>query len=105
MAGLQDIAPTVEKRCVTRAVTAPIRADAAAASQPAWPPPMTMTSKLSRSVRMGGLLSQRRGSRERKLGERLFHVKQGGGWRQFFENNPMHSRDGVFPAIVSRETS
>ena len=30
---------------VTSAVRAPIRAAAAAASQPAWPPPMTMTSK------------------------------------------------------------
>ena len=44
MAGLQDIAPMVEKRCVTNAVLAPMRPDAAAASQPAWPPPMTMTS-------------------------------------------------------------
>jgi uncharacterized heparinase superfamily protein len=47
MAGLHDMAPTVEKRCVTRAVVAPIRAAAAAASQPAWPPPITMTSKKS----------------------------------------------------------
>ena len=44
MAGLQDIAPTVAKRWVTSAVLAPIRAAALAASQPAWPPPMTMTS-------------------------------------------------------------
>ena len=35
----------VSRRCVTRAVRAPVRADAAAASQPAWPPPTTMTSK------------------------------------------------------------
>src|SRR3954452_20823198 len=76
MAGLQDIAPTVEKRCVTRAVAAPIRAAAEAASQPAWPPPITMTSKLSRSVRMDGLLTQRRGRREWKLGRRLFHMKR-----------------------------
>ena len=31
-------------RCVTRAVRAPMRAAAAAASQPAWPPPTTITS-------------------------------------------------------------
>ena len=45
MAGLQDISPMVSKRCVTSAVRAPMRAAAAAASQPAWPPPTTMTSK------------------------------------------------------------
>ena len=45
IAGLQDIAPMVAKRWVTSAVRAPMRAAAAAASQPAWPPPMTMTSK------------------------------------------------------------
>jgi hypothetical protein len=35
----------VAKRWVTKAVFAPIRAAALAASQPAWPPPITMTSK------------------------------------------------------------
>ena len=35
MAGLQDIAPMVANRWVTNAVIAPIRAAAAAASQPA----------------------------------------------------------------------
>src|SRR5213595_1727659 len=44
MAGLQLIAPTVAKRWVTSAVAAPMRAAAVAASQPAWPPPITMTS-------------------------------------------------------------
>src|SRR5882724_3181296 len=44
IAGLQDIAPMVAKRCVTSAVVAPVRAAALAASQPAWPPPITMTS-------------------------------------------------------------
>src|SRR5882672_8547637 len=39
------MAPTVANRCVTNAVRAPIRAAADAASQPACPPPMTMTSK------------------------------------------------------------
>ena len=34
----------VAKRWVTSAVWAPIRAAAVAASQPAWPPPITMTS-------------------------------------------------------------
>jgi hypothetical protein len=34
----------VANRWVTSAVLAPIRAAAVAASQPAWPPPMTMTS-------------------------------------------------------------
>ncbi len=45
MEGLQDIAPMVAKRWVTSAVRAPMRAAALAASQPAWPPPTTITSK------------------------------------------------------------
>jgi hypothetical protein len=57
MAGLQDIAPMVAKRCVMRAVLAPIRAAALAASQPAWPPPMTMTSKDVNASRMLDLLA------------------------------------------------
>src|SRR5690606_22228093 len=44
MAGLHDIAPIVSRRWVTKAVRAPIRAAAAAASHPACPPPTTMTS-------------------------------------------------------------
>ena len=44
IAGLQDISPIVAARWVTRAVLAPRRAEAAAASVPAWPPPTTMTS-------------------------------------------------------------
>ncbi len=40
------MAPTVEKACVTKTVRAPMRAAAAAASQPAWPPPTTSTSYL-----------------------------------------------------------
>src|SRR5437660_11326175 len=39
------MAPTVANRCVIRAVRAPIREAAAAASQPACPPPITITSK------------------------------------------------------------
>src|SRR4051794_17979487 len=101
MAGLQDMAPTVEKRCVTRAVAAPIRAEAEAASQPAWPPPITMTSKLSRSVRMGGLLTHRQGSRKRKLERHLFHVKGcKADPRSFRENNPMHSRVALGNVVV-----
>ena len=44
MAGLQDISPIVAILWVSSRVRAPTRAAAAAASQPAWPPPMTMTS-------------------------------------------------------------
>ena len=50
MAGLQDMAPIVFKRCVISAVDAPIRAAAAQASQPAWPPPTTITSKKELSL-------------------------------------------------------
>ena len=44
MAGLQLICPILFISIVTRQVFAPIRAAAAAASQPACPPPMTITS-------------------------------------------------------------
>jgi len=44
MAGLQLISPMVSSFWVSRTVRAPARAEAAAASQPAWPPPMTTTS-------------------------------------------------------------
>ena len=44
MAGLQLIAPTVSMLWVSSSVRAPARADASAASVPAWPPPITMTS-------------------------------------------------------------
>src|SRR4051812_29442547 len=81
MAGLQDMAPTVAKLWVTSAVFAPIRAAALAASQPAWPPPITMTSnELEREI-MARLLSRSQNSRKREVGGRpeetdLFHVKQ-----------------------------
>ena len=42
--GLQLISPTDSRRWVTRIVSAPARADAAAASQPACPPPIIITS-------------------------------------------------------------
>ena len=41
----------VANLCVTSAVRAPMRAAAAAASQPAWPPPTTMTSKVASLMR------------------------------------------------------
>ncbi len=44
MAGLQLIAPTVSTLWVSSRVRAPARAAASAASVPAWPPPITMTS-------------------------------------------------------------
>ena len=43
--GLQLIWPKVSSECVSSKVDTPMRADASAASVPAWPPPMTMTSK------------------------------------------------------------
>ena len=46
MAGLQDITPIDWGSWVSSAVRAPMRAEAAAASQPACPPPTTITSKL-----------------------------------------------------------
>ena len=44
MAGLQLIAPMVSMLCVSSSVRAPARAAASAASVPAWPPPITITS-------------------------------------------------------------
>ena len=41
---LQDISPNVSNLWVSSKVLAPKRAEAAAASQPAWPPPITITS-------------------------------------------------------------
>ena len=45
MDGLQLICPSVSMLCVSSKVAQPTRADASAASVPAWPPPITMTSK------------------------------------------------------------
>ena len=44
MDGLHDNSPSVDAFCVSRSVRAPVRADAVAASDPAWPPPITITS-------------------------------------------------------------
>src|SRR5947209_16675182 len=52
IAGLQDMAPMVANRCVISAVCAPIRAAAAAASQPAWPPPITITSNFALTAQL-----------------------------------------------------
>jgi hypothetical protein len=50
--GLQDSCPILAILCVTISARAPTRAAAAAASQPAWPPPTTMTShRLSDATR------------------------------------------------------
>src|ERR1700704_4898665 len=69
MAGLQDIAPMVAKRWVTKAVFAPIRAAALAASQPAWPAPITMTSKKSAREIMPRLLSRSWKTRKEEIAE------------------------------------
>src|SRR3954465_15940505 len=80
----------VAKRWVTSAVFALMRAAAAAASQPAWPPPITMTSRDSLGImaRTSIPLPPRLKARswkphrfvacETTTGERnrLFHVKQ-----------------------------
>ena len=50
MAGLQDISPRVSILWVSSRVRAPVRADAAAASHPAWPPPITMTSQSDKTL-------------------------------------------------------
>ena len=44
IAGLHDICATVCRFCVMSSVRRPIRAAIRAASQPAWPPPTTITS-------------------------------------------------------------
>src|SRR5207253_543897 len=74
IAGLQDIAPMVANRCVTSAVLPPIRAAAAAASQPACPPPITMTSNfvLTAELLPEGARANKAASRP---GREMFHVK------------------------------
>ena len=44
IAGLQLIWPSVSMLCVSSSVRRPMRAAASAASVPAWPPPITITS-------------------------------------------------------------
>ena len=99
MAGLHDISPMVSTLWVTSATLAPMRAAAAAASTPAWPPPMTMTSNafMGRYVSyFSGFASKRdRGmvainvSREtsRRLNQKnVFHVKH---WGRLFTNTEL----------------
>ena len=45
MAGLQDMAPMVSALMTQTSVRQPMRAAASAASQPAWPAPITAMSK------------------------------------------------------------
>jgi hypothetical protein len=66
----------VANRCVTKAVLAPIRAAALAASQPAWPPPMTMTSNDVGVEIMADFYPQTITSGSRILVSGVFHVKQ-----------------------------
>ena len=100
IAGLQDMAPIVAKRWVTSAVLAPMRAAAAAASQPAWPPPMTMTSKeVMAGVVMARLLSRSSGENP-EASENL----------EFCRTRPVsretaRARVGTARRTVSRETS
>ncbi len=66
IAGLHDIAPMVSSLWVSSSVRAPIRALAAAASQPAWPAPMITTSKLGSRLVMAAVV----GSRDRPVNGR-----------------------------------
>src|SRR5437763_15781783 len=50
-AGLQDIWPMRSRFSVTSAVSQPMRAAADAASQPACPAPITITSKVSSNIK------------------------------------------------------
>src|SRR5882757_6250017 len=115
----------VAKRWVTSAVLAPRRADAAAASQPAWPPPITMTSNESRVVSMTRTSIARsqkpedvsrettkrrfqcrpaiwRGDRGREP-ERLFHVKHPSDLQGLFHvKQPLTLRGLLTIKTVSR---
>src|SRR5262245_31799086 len=76
MAGLQDIAPTVANRWVIKAVRAPLRAAAAAASQPAWPPPITTTSnRLAIYTSEGAVLAEASVGVKTTRFRQMFHVK------------------------------
>src|SRR2546423_15351913 len=57
MAGLQDMRPMASRCMVTSATEAPPRAQTRAASAPAWPPPMTITSNRWFTVPRGTLLT------------------------------------------------
>lgn len=53
--GLQDSSPMVSSLLVKRSVRAPVRAEPAAASHPACPPPMTQTKKTNTSGAVKGV--------------------------------------------------
>src|SRR5215813_8099373 len=82
IAGLHDMAPTVETLWVTSAVAAPMRAAAAAASQPACPPPTTITSNrvfISQNSPEAAACIRAVAQRQKARGGSTFHVKQRGG--------------------------
>ena len=72
--GLQDMAPSVSMLWVSSRVCAPVRAAASAASVPAWPPPITMTSKRvgkqHRNRLQAGADGSKGGAHETEPGER-----------------------------------
>src|SRR5947199_8699339 len=72
-AGLQDIFPIISKLRVTNAVSQPIRALTEAASQPACPAPITITSKSSSKLSFI-FLYRRLKIFEREHLRRLFHL-------------------------------
>jgi len=78
------MAPTVANRWVTSATLAPMRAATLAASQPAWPPPITMTSNDSIVIAVALYTPQAKPGSSNLVHERfpedppviLFHVKR-----------------------------
>src|SRR6266540_5637740 len=79
MAGLQDIWPIVSRFCVSSRVRAPARAAPTAASLPAWPPPITMTSNrcMAEEYAEGNPLGHRKGRLDECGGSALRgHVAQ-----------------------------
>src|SRR5262249_45239017 len=75
-AGLHDMAPMVANRWVIRTVRAPMRAAAAAASQPAWPPPITATSnRIFIDTSEGAVVAEAVGGVKKHRFSKVFHVK------------------------------
>src|SRR5262245_7641133 len=95
MAGLQDIAPIVANRWVIKAVRAPLRAAAAAASQPAWPPPISTTSnRLAIDTSDGAVLAEAPVGVKTTRFRQMFHVKHRG-------HRPGSARAGMKAGPVS----
>src|SRR3954466_850292 len=92
----------VANRCVTSAVLAPTRADALAASQPAWPPPMTMTSNSACWAIMRDFYPDRLKPGSRKVYLILFHVKRRSSrvLRCFTENRPQQMNEEILLAYT-----